>query len=117
MNKQAIEVLETAKNYIKQGWTQGTLARNNGGNSAVVSSYDACSFCIMGATFKALEYSQWSKDLEIFVFRSLCDTVLIHYEDEFGYFNLAPWNDKESRTKEEVIEAINKTIETLKKEV
>lgn len=49
----APEILRKAKEVLAEGWTKGVFARDEHGAAVWDASPEACSFCAMGAVYRA----------------------------------------------------------------
>lgn len=99
------DVLSEARNWIDKGWCQGTAARQASGEVAGYDRPEAASWCIVGSIWKAieeLEVPQPSREgLEIAA-RAL-------FQRAAGE-NPSRFNDGLGRTKEAVLDALDRAI-------
>lgn len=96
----APEVLKEARRLIaEKGWTQSAYHRDADGVTR--SSETAASFCIEGACMRAIGPKPWCD------WRSpLAEAIGLRDRLE-----LANWNDRPERTKEEILAAFDRAIE------
>lgn len=95
------DVLTEARSWVDKGWTQGYPARTAEGLcTRDVSDPEATSWCVVGGIWKALaELGVWSLEHD----------ARVLFEDVVGC-NPATWNDDPWRTKEQVLEALDRAI-------
>lgn len=100
----ALTVFQTAIACLKQGWTQGGMARDADG--ALVPYWDpnAENYCSVGAIAKAALPSFPGKAV-------LRGSDLARYLSFDSLEALSSWNDKPNRTQEEVLELFEKAKE------
>jgi len=96
---EVIRVLDEAKKVlIEKGWTQGYYAKDRRGELVGIHDRDACSFCAVGAIYRASEdASDWARDEAI-------NAVVMATPG----FNIPIYNDAEERTKDEILALIDK---------
>lgn len=96
------DVLKKAAEFIEAfGWTQGTMARTEMGNSCGPNCALATCFCTVGAIKRAI-FLLAGNSPEVFhrAIGLFCDAVETN--------NVPRWNDTPGRTKEEVIDALRR---------
>ena len=94
--KQTIQDLEASRDIIeKYGWIQGDLGNTEQG------------FCMMGAIDQHIHTEEHDSNPGRF-YRAYKTLRLV-----IGHNHISEWNDKEGRTKEEVITAFNQAITEL----
>src|SRR5215472_16812630 len=101
--KSTKEVLVAAKWMLENvGWTQRKFARNKMGNSCALDDYEqvAC-YCAAGAIFAVKSES------EIFI-----NQARIALRGAMDAGSLVTWNDEPGRTREQVLEAFQKAIDS-----
>lgn len=89
---------------IEKGWCRGKLARDKDGNETEPKNPRACSWCLVGACIAAIPPDESEADL------AARRAFVNRLRDETGQ-DRAWFNDAEGRTKEQVIEAIDRAIE------
>ena len=118
MSKQAGEVARrTAKIIETQGWHQhGWTNRINAGKS-----WGKAEVCIRGAFNLAawgrlmenpsqaeIEFTKWLNEIDPL---PQCESITLRYNPDLDDLDLAAWNDKPERTKDEVLAYLNKFAE------
>lgn len=109
-NKLASQILSRAQDLVKTGWTQGALARDKNGQYTSEYSLEACSFCTLGAYFRAARELS-VQDVEVMQrVRVLAWSSLETAINEFpgGRGNISSFNDNPIRTVEQVIAVFEK---------
>lgn len=102
MTVSEIEVLREARRLIAEvGWTQGTFARNAGGADVSPRSPQATCFCAAGAIIRANDGCDMG-------FSSPGISAVEHVIDERW---IDAWNDREERTRDEVLAAFDRAIQ------
>ena len=100
-------VLTKAREILtpKKNWTQGTMARNSEGYMTLLRNEEAVCFCALGAVERAYyDLAGWDPSAAPQeVFDPLYEAV--------GEGGVALWNDRPSRTHEEVLAAFDRAIE------
>jgi len=106
------QILVETRKLIEQGWTQGVNARNRYKERVAPASPDATCWCLQGGLFRV------QHDL------GLLYSKLIPAEDAIdatallrGSNDLVNYNDTPGRTKEEVLQLIDDTINSLEDNV
>lgn len=107
-------ILRRVRNYIKTGWTQNAWARDiNGKEISEDSSFASC-FCLSGAINRThfvdnahYDYVMMAKGI---LTNEICKT---HPELASSLAPIATWNDEPGRTKEEVLELIDRALESV----
>lgn len=102
-----LELLIKAREKIRQGWTQNVSARNSDNYPVNVDALEAVAWCALGAIWAVRGTYETQDDAE----RELCKTI----DREYAY-SIAEWNDKPGRTKEEVLDLYDRTINRVRKE-
>lgn len=97
------EELTAVRKLIEQGWTQGHYARNAEGDVADLMDNDACTFCLRGAIYRVTGYDE-GKYLPI---------IQLLNSRVYSFPGIINWNDAPGRTKAEVLDLIDETLETL----
>jgi len=92
--QELIDILIGAKGFIERGWTQGELARDKQGNAVRPEDPNAVCWCVEGAIKAAGCNEKWRQIKEVL--------------KEHGSFPAYRWNDDSDRTKEEVLEMLDK---------
>ena len=83
--------------YIRKGWTQGNGAKDCYGCSCEPTSKYAVSWCAVGAIMAACKED--SENISMLIKR---------VRDSLNVPRLTLWNDEPGRTKQEVIDALEK---------
>ena len=93
-----LDCIREARGYIEQGWCRGAIARNRDGEEVPWRDEDACEWCILGAFRKA----QWWNHTELI-------------EALFAAMDEAPddWNDNPTRTKQDVLDLMDRLASDL----
>lgn len=99
-----IQRLKRAKELLEKGWCQGDLARTKDGVLTDVYSPGAEAFCLLGACMRA----EWEADSTGITWVGIDELVTYEVEDR-GYAELASYNDRPERTKEDVLEWLGRT--------
>lgn len=105
MSKQALEILEKARNLIrlKSGWTQHEMARNANGEKVFSNDKTATCFCSIGAINAAAGNM---------IFARRCAKEVL---SDFMNGNVVYFNDNHSHAR--VVRAFDKAIHHLKESV
>lgn len=102
-----LEGLRLAKELLEGGWTQHTRARDAENNPVAVGDPRAVRFCIEGAC----DHVEEALGAPDGMLQAYVESALISRgEDE----HIPAWNDKLSRTKEEVLELMEEAIRAVK---
>lgn len=100
------ELYNKAADIIKKGWTQNAFARNEEGFSVTPDGKDATSWCLTGALWLVVRGNKNPKeyygDVPLTVHNLIKNLGL---RESAGV-----WNDDPNRTKEEVIELLQKAV-------
>lgn len=117
------EALQEARAKIEVGWTQKVGARDANGNPCIVYEDVARSWCASGAIATALDLgklgnaSMGKTDPEATaryeratLTRNKAEEFLVKAIDALTYWSVPSWNDRDERTKEEVLAAFDKAI-------
>lgn len=83
-----------ASEYVRKGWTQGEYARNSDGKYVLWSDPTAVCWCLDGALMAAYPGVGYS--------------LAINKLRDVAPFNIIVWNDAPDRTKQEVIELLER---------
>lgn len=100
------QILQEARNLIAAGWTKGTFARNADGQAVPNDSKSAQCFCTIGAIRRVADHG--SEPLGPYL------EAVVAVRQAAGTRNIPSWNDNSNRTKEEVLEAFDKAIKSVK---
>lgn len=92
------DLLIEARRLVESGWTQDALMRDANGY-ATLDYTQACSYCLIGALDAALCDQKYTFDIWA--------EILDKARPLVGG-SLSIWNDYENRTKEEVLELLDK---------
>jgi len=113
MSQHMIEVLEGVREKVKQGWTQGAMARLENGEPTYSCDPDATSWCLRGACYSAaFEVAGNFDSLEELT--DIIRTYLIQNTDSDNGF-LMNYNDDVARTdQQEIVNLITGVIEEYK---
>jgi hypothetical protein len=106
-----LDILQEARRLIdEKGWTQGQAARTRSGKPVEITLDDASCFCTVGALSRAcmnlgVPHSghSWSRTFTAF-------RQALPGSPDY----IAAWNDAPSRTKDDVLKAFDKAIETVR---
>ena len=126
-------ILADARSLVAQGWTQTVLARDKEGKECEPAGDEPCSYCLTGAVACAInrrvhaelvemDKAPWVE--EVFTWRANKEYVLNAEGPVRGLIEEANsmshlaflWNDHKGRTAEEVMAAIDQTIDYIQKE-
>ena len=117
-----IEKLQAVKKLLtpEKSWIKRTEARTKpGGLSVDAEDKTATCFCLMGAVNAVTKYEH-NKDYGIRrdMFKLLAEEIAERplKEPEWPESVIATWNDKRSRTQQEVLDLVGRTIKKFKKE-
>jgi hypothetical protein len=109
MNVSLLTALIEARRLINNGWIQKTFAKDAHGYMCDWGSEAARSFCSIGAIYRATDWrSTYNTDLCMRAFEALAENMYPGYGDPSGH--IARYNDARGRTKEEVLEAFDRSI-------
>lgn len=103
-----VEILQRIRAKVSKYWIKGSYARDVRGNSVASGADSACKWCLVGAV--ASECSEES----IATRHAL--THAINKIIGTGW-SIEAWNDAKGRTKEEVLDVIDKVILAAQQEV
>lgn len=98
--KSGIEVLE------KNGWTKEVCARDSNNQQVFTDDPAACSFCVMGAIFKAEEEFYGGNSVGTLQALNTFISERRGYDKKMSVIPAAAYNDS-CETKEEVIKLLN----------
>ncbi len=98
----AIELLKQARIKIERGWTKGWFARDENGLRVHTDDPRASCFCLSGAM-----YIKVCSSAELLRARILLKSVLPD-----GFSNIVQFNDNCNTTKENVLNLIDRAIES-----
>lgn len=101
-----IQRLKRAKELLEKGWCQGHLARTKGGVLTDVYGPEAEAFCLLGACMRA----EWEADTTGTAWVGV-DELLAYETEDRGYADLASYNDRPERTKEDVLALVANAIQ------
>ena len=108
-----VNVFKKAKSLVKRGWCQHSYAQDETGVMVLQPTSDrACKWCMSGAILAAMDYHLSSQPLSPDVKEYLyfiADANGIDVID--GVAGVFDWNDEGRRTKEQVLAALDLTIE------
>jgi hypothetical protein len=104
-----VRVLKKVRDLIDGGWIKGSFAQTEDGESCSPNSKKSVCYCLLGAINRATK----SRGLKTNVINVLAETIEPSDKDNFS---LAGWNDNKRRTKQQVLNAIDKTIKRLEKQ-
>jgi hypothetical protein len=88
--------------YIRRGWTQGTLAENADGVHVIATDSDACKWCLMGAINASFGTVEKSQPALVAAQKAIAELT----GKNIGNISLSQWNDEPGRTQEEVIKLL-----------
>jgi hypothetical protein len=108
--KPEVEILTRMKELIQQGWTKHSYARNSEGISVNENDPKACSWCLMGAKYRALHEKAPSM---IVIYSGIIDNLFAKTINSYALIN---WNDFHVAKKEDVLEMLDKTIQRAEQE-
>jgi hypothetical protein len=119
-SKQILEVLVEAKKLLEAGWTKEVYARGPDGVNASFMDPDACSFCAIGAVYRAAEDKEkdvpFPTDLSEQVGDYLNNAWMQLFRNDPALC-LSEWNDRKTTTKEDVLNFYSRVIEKLSQQV
>lgn len=110
------QIIERAAELLRQGWTQGALARDAGGDECWELSSSAVSWCAMGALHRAfaevVNRAATMEDLN-----ALVVPVVEHVQGRalVGPSKITDFNDYVCESVDEIIEVLQETVRTLKR--
>jgi len=95
------------RSKIASGWTQSCAARNRAGFPVVAYSEDAVQWCLVGSIGANKNVRGMSNmNVRMEVYRIIADLLANRNEPP----SMELFNDKENRTKEEVLELLDEAI-------
>jgi len=103
---ETVKALREARRLIKKGWSRKAYARDRWRHPVDSSSKRAVCFCATGAINRAT----WGKNFSI---TEQAETQIKNVISSNGFHNIVDWNDAMGRTKQEVVRAFTKAIQTL----
>lgn len=118
----ASTILERGRTLLEDHeLTQFTFAKDKDGTSVSYSSPEACSFCTMGAFWRAAELElgheedSWSKAREYLHYLEAAMVEKVKGTNTV-VFGIPTWNDTPGRTKADVLDLFDKAIALAKKD-
>jgi hypothetical protein len=122
MEDVSLEHWKEARRLIDKGWTQGTLARDHGNRSVPPLSHNATCWCVEGAFARSIHHvskllvpsDRFANRLDYqmrYVFHTYLNQLGLNATDSSFNFSSAVFNDTKGRTKEEVLNVLDKIIE------
>lgn len=110
-NMTVTELLEKLReSVLTHGWTQEVYARDAEGAPTAIHAKNATSFCFLGNIFYTANNLGIASDTP--VYKNATRAIIKVLQPE----SMTTFNDKAGRTKEEIIEVIDKAITLLKTE-
>lgn len=108
MKDKVLKVLVNTRCLIMVGWTQGSSARDSLGRRVDVLSKDARCYCLTGAVIRSCYSGDIPPDsrLEVVTLQYLIEAIPFSHSRDIITWNDIPW-----RTKEQVIQVIDRAIE------
>lgn len=105
MSEQVVKILRAAKNLLEtKGWTQGSFARNEQGNTCFMNDSEASCFCSRGAIYKvSSEFLERNSPIVFDAERALRRAMESNSPASSGTCGIVIYNDAPERTKEEVL--------------
>ncbi|WZO97276.1 hypothetical protein EP7_004300 [Isosphaeraceae bacterium EP7] len=91
--------LNEARKLVEKGWCKGTSARNAAGEPTGTTDVDAVAWCPYGA-MGAIPGASFIRTTD-------------RYRKSIGRLAISKWNDEPERTKEEVLAAFDRAIESV----
>lgn len=110
MDVSVLTALIEARRLINNGWSRCTFARDANGHMCDWGSEAATSFCSVGAVYRATDWrNTYHTSLCLDVIDALAEQMVpAGRSDRCGH--VVSWQDARGRTKEEVLDAFDKTI-------
>ncbi len=102
-----IDGLKQVRDLLEKGWTQEASARDADGEPLLSTDTRACSFCILGAVWRAV--AGHDNPMESRLVYALRNAI---GEDA----KLVAYNDTPGRTQDEILALVDKAIENIKEE-
>jgi hypothetical protein len=102
----ALELLQQARSKIERGWTKGWFARDENDMRVDIGSGLACKFCLSGALYVEVGDNSW-----VSARRHILDNLRGPHQ------NFVSFNDDPYTTKEDVLNLLDRAIESAKTEV
>ncbi len=101
-----VDGLKKVREILANGWTQEASARDAEGEPLFSTDPRACSFCILGAVWRAVGYENQMESRLVYALRNAIgeDAKLVSY------------NDTPGRTQDEMLALVDKAIENIKEE-
>jgi len=112
MSNNTVQILERAREKVKQGWTQNAMARDGSGNAVSSRDDDAVSWCLSGACNVACFEIDGGFE-SIVELEHIIQLYIRRYSRNMGSVMnaISHYNDKVGRTQEDVVELLTKVIE------
>lgn len=123
---ETLEIIEDARKLIRAGWCQNVFARDMTGKHVNPENPYAMQFCLTGATeratrdwldrrgFHATSMEEYCDTLD-YHFMTCCEELYENFPAEWPAFSsLGGFNDHEDTTKDNVLELMDRTINSLK---
>jgi len=98
-----IEILSGARELVREGWTQGTFARDSNGTACIVLHRDAVVFCVIGAMVRAAGGMTAAWREAFAAFREPIDGPVPYWNDNVSF--------------EEMVAHFDETIATVKSRI
>lgn len=96
-------LLRNARRYVKDGWAQGSFARDADGKIVNRTDASACRWCVLGALLNAADGLPGGH----FVYSDAVSRLQRATQSEIG---LTRWNDADTTTQADVLAAFDKAI-------
>ena len=121
---ETVNILKGAKALVEKGWVQNAFAVTKEGFTVGPVDGNACKWCITGAIWAAMFDHNPGKDIKKVHYgtkrRYQIEGMIIDANDidctrQGRMRALLWWNDDRERTKEDVLKALDKTIEEVEK--
>ena len=104
MDTQAIELLRSARDLVRRGWTQQAEGRDAQGTAVEPWQPTATSWSLLGALVAALEeQTDGRKELPLVQLADALDALALFVDSD----SLADWNDDPRRTQGDVIAVLD----------
>lgn len=111
-NQPASKTLTRILKLIQNGWCKGTYAKNANKKAVSVMDFEACNFCLVGATNRIVHIED--KQLDSIPIRTKIYNAIkdLYYPP----ISIEIWNDDKSTNKAMVIKVLNHAIKKAKLE-